>query len=195
MKILASIGSLLVLASLAGGCTSIPQPELDQANNGTALMMSLGKEISTYTTTQNAVMAARVDSAKDVLKTSAKFDGDAAFIAKVHQVVGNTDVDDLVKKLLELGATYATTKSAADAKIASLETTYKSLLTKLPDQADQITAARDTLSKMGEQLSKKDQMQLLVTFAKQIKSSYDDSKAALEKAQTAQAMNTDGAPK
>jgi hypothetical protein len=174
-------GATAVCAALcAGGCTSVPQAELDQANNGASLLMGMNSAIENFKSTQTAIAKVRLDGQQDVLTRIVQFKSATAFEDRAAAAAGATGAADLARKLTDLADSRLKDQKDLDAQIATISKTYAAILTALPDAAPAITSTRDQMVKLGEQMSAQEQLQLLAGFAKGLKSSYEADKKAVE---------------
>ena len=174
--------SIVALCSVlcAGGCTSVPQAELDQANNGASLLMGMNSAIGNFKNTQTSIAKLRLEGQQDMLIRIAEFKSATTFENRVATAAGTTVTKDLAKKLTDLADSRLKDQLDHDAQIASINKTYTDFLTKLPDPVPAITSVRDQMVKMGEQMSTKEQLQLLAGFAKGLRSTYEADKKAIE---------------
>ncbi|WP_295751525.1 hypothetical protein [Undibacterium sp.] len=155
----------------------MPQAELDQANNGASLLMGLNAAVDNFKSTQTAIAHVRLDAQRDIIIRIAEFKSASEFEDRVAKAAGIRGTADLAKKLTDLADSRLKDQQELDAQISAIRRTYSSTLTALP--AITITSIRDQMVGMGEQLSAKEQLQLLAGFAKELKSTYEADKKAV----------------
>lgn len=175
-------GQTVLSVLILGGCATTPQGALDQANNGAALTMSLQAEIVRFRSIETTVMKARVALIKEQQISLAQYDSLRAFDDRIATAAGNGGPKTLETQLSDLADSRQKDEAALNAKIADLTATYDKLLTALPDPSGNLTATQKALAKMGDQLSVKDQISIVASFAKGIKQSIEDNKKKIEDA-------------
>lgn len=163
------------------GCGT-PQAALDQANNGAALTMSLQSELQNFRAVQANVAKARIDSVRKQSIMLATYDADAAFDERALKVAGKDDALKLYTTLKELADSRGKDEQALNAKITEMDESFSKLLSPLPDATQKLTATQKALAVLGSELSAKERIVLVASFAKSIKQTIDDNKKKIDAA-------------
>jgi chromosome segregation ATPase len=180
------------IAALSGclaGCATT-QAALDQANNGTALMMSLQAEVQKFRSVQSDVARARVESIRRQQVVLATYESASGFDDRVLRLAGKTDEFSLYSTLKDLADSRIKDEQALKARLEELDESFSKLLTPLPDLTEKLAAAQKALAVLGDELSAKERIELAATFASAIKKTIDDNKKKINDAAT----DTPGAP-
>lgn len=180
------------IAALSGclvGCAT-PQAALDQANNGTTLMMSLQAEQEKFRSVQSDVARARIESIRQQQKVLATYESDSGFEDRVLRLAGKADEFSLYSTLKDLADSRIKDERALKAQLGELDESFSKLLTPLPDSTEKLAAAQKALAVLGEELSAKERIELAATFASAIKKTIDDNKKKIDGA----AKDTPSAP-
>lgn len=164
------------------GCSTTPTAALDQANNGAALTMSLQSELQSFQEVQVSIAKARIDSIRRQSIRLATYDADAAFDERILKAAGKEDVLKLYTTLKDLADSRAKDEQMLNSKIAEMDESFEKLLTPLPDVTKKIKATQKALAVLGEELSAKDRIELVATFAKSIKQTIDENKKKIDAA-------------
>jgi hypothetical protein len=175
--------SVAALLSLLTACASTPQPALDQANNGAALMMSLQAEVENFRTVQAAVMKERIAGIKRQQNTMATYEIDFAYDEKLLLLAGKKDVVDLYKALRDLSDSRIKDEQALGARLAEISASLDKLLTPLPEVSKEVSEAQKAMALLGEQLSVKERITIVADAAKALDKTIKDNKQKIDDAQ------------
>jgi hypothetical protein len=177
--------SFVAALSLVAGCASTPQPALDQANNGAALMMSLQAEVENFRTIQSAVMKERIAGIKRQQNTMATYEIDFAYDEKLLLLAGKRDVVELYKAVKDLSDSRIKDEQVLGTKLAEITASLDKLLTPLPEVSKEVNEAQKAMALLGEQLSVKERFAIVADFAKTLDKTIKDNKQKIEDAQAA----------
>ena len=175
---------MIALCVGLAGCGT-PQAALDQANNGAALTMSLQSELQNFRAVQANVAKARIDSVRRQSAMLATYEAEAAFDERVVKAAGKDDALKLYTTLKDLADSRAKDEQALNTKIAEMDESFGKLLTPLPDSTQKLTATQKALAALGSELSAKERIALVASFAKSIKQTIDDNKKKIDAAANA----------
>lgn len=194
LKFSALVGVVVTL-SLLGGCASTPQPALDQANNGAALMMSLQAEIAQFKTIQTAILKDRIEGIKRQQSTMATYEIDFNFDEKLLLLAEKKDVVDRYKAVKDLSDGRIKDDQALNTKLAEISAALDKLLIPLPDASKDLTEAQTALAVLGEELSVKERITIVMEFAKTLDKTIKDNKQKIEDARKLTPTAPSQAPK
>lgn len=168
-----------VLSGCLSGCGT-PQAALDQANNGAALTMSLQAELQKFRSVQLDVARARVESIRRQEVALATYELDSAFDERILRLAGKTEALSLYSTLKDLSDSRIKDEHALKTRISELDESFSKLLSPLPDSTEKLTATGKTLAILGEELSVKDRIEMVSTFAQTIKNTISDNQKKID---------------
>ena len=171
---------LLVLA----GCAT-PQPALDQANNGAALMASLQGELLKLRKTQANVARLRMESIRGQRALIATYEMDATFGERVQAAAGRTAEAQLASTLRSLADSKAQDERDMQANMTALDASMSKLLSPVPDQAPKFAAAQQTMAALGQELSFEQRLKLVADFASELNKTIEKNKEQIDAASAA----------
>lgn len=182
------------LSLVLGGCAGTPKEEMDQANQTAMLITSFTFEVQNFKNTQAKLASERVDSVKrlttqmEVYKSGDKFDDRTATLA------GQESRGKLVKELTALADARAQDSADLANALTDLDTKYATVVSPLPDIGPQLEASRKQLAVLGSDLSVKDRISLIASFAKEVKEAVDKNKDQFANASAASAAEARTGP-
>ena len=171
----------VVVFTWLGGCAT-PQAALDQANNAAALTMSLQAELQNLRAAQANVARLRLESVRRQNTLLATYEVDAAFGERVQRAVGKTAEAQLASTLRELADSKAKDEKELQAKLSELDDLMAKLLAPVPDQAAKLAATQNAMGALGEELKFEQRLQVVATFASDLKKAIDENKKKAEAA-------------
>jgi DNA repair exonuclease SbcCD ATPase subunit len=178
-------GLVLATLALALGACSTPQPLLDQANNGATLAMSLETELAAFRATQSDISQQRLDSMRRQLASLATYQVEADFDDRIRRLTGTAGSQQLYTDLRALADSLGTDERALARQLAEIDADLAKVLAPLPDMAQSLAATQKALSALGEELSPKDRVAAVSSFARTVKTAIDDNRQRIEAAKQA----------
>jgi len=173
--------ALSLLTGVLSGCQT-PQPALDQANNGAALTVSLAGEIRAFNRAQAEISQARLDSVRRLRVRLASYEAEGNFDERLLRAAEKTDELKLYTALKELSDSRAQDESQLQAKIASIDAAFATLLDPLPDATKDLTATQKALAVLGEELSTHERVATTAAFVKEIRKAVEENRKKIEDA-------------
>ena len=182
MHTLLKATTIFVFLGLAGCAT--PQPVLDQARNTAALTTSLATEHREFRRLQDAIAQMRIQNIKDQLSMLARYQSTAKFDSRVSKIAGQSDTEDLAKKLQELADSRIQDETELNDALKSIDETLAKVVTTIPNSSSKTSVLEKALLPLGDELSTSERLQNTVQFAQQFKEGVD---AASEKIKDSEA--------
>lgn len=175
--------ALLAGATALTGCAT-PQPALDHANNGAALMGSMQAELQNFRRVQSAIAQSRLDSVRQQRVLLATYDSAGGFDDRLLRASGQKDLVALYTTLRELSESRLQDEIKLQATISDIDRLLGEVIQPLPEQDKNIAAAQKSVAAMGEELSFKTRLAEAAAFAKEIQKSIDENKEKIEESST-----------
>lgn len=172
---------LLVLGTSLSAC-STSQVALDQANHGAALTASLHNELRGFQQTQVSIAASRIETLKEIERRLADYRRSSGFNDRIARLAQRNDAARLYESLSGLADSIATDEADYQVRLGEMDERFNSLLKPLPESATKLAAVQKALASLGAELSPSQRIQLITGFAKELKSEFEKSKEAAEKA-------------
>ena len=163
------------------GC-STPQPLLDQANNGATLAMSLQAEMANFRSTQANISQHRLDAIRRQLASMATYQVESDFDDRLKKLAGAASTMQLYTDLRGLADSRGADEKLLAKQLADIDADLAKVLAPLPDTAQALAATQKAMAVLGEELSPKDRIAAVSSFAKVIKASIDDNKKKIDAA-------------
>ncbi|MDP1899447.1 MAG: hypothetical protein Q8K96_03200 [Rubrivivax sp.] len=171
---------LLAALALALGACSTPQPLLDQANNGATLAMSLQTELAAFRVTQSDISQQRLDTIRRQLASLATYQVESDFDDRIRRLAGTAASQQLYNDLRTLADSRGTDERALAKQLADIDSDLAKVLAPLPDTAQGLAATQKALALLGEELSPKDRVAAISSFARTVKTAIDDNRQKIE---------------
>lgn len=178
MRSLLTATTVFIILCLAGCAT--PQPVLDQARNTAALTTSLAAEQREFLRVQRTVAQTRIQNIKDQLSRLARYQSTAKFDSRVSKIAGQSDTEDLAKKLQELSDSRIQDETELKATLKSIDETLAKVATTIPDSSSKTNSLQKALLPLGDELSASERLQNAVQFAQKVKEGVDAAKEKIK---------------
>jgi hypothetical protein len=192
MNMTPKTGLILAIAAILPtcGCSTTPQAALDQANNGTYLMLAMQGEIQKFRAEEATISRLRVDAllqARLDLERKANIRADDD---RLYAAAGKTAISANMPKIIALADARAKDDMALNATEEEINKSIAELLSPLPDMTKELENSKKSLAILGDDLSPAERLRIFANFAKDVKGSVDANMKKVEDAKQAA-----GAPK
>jgi hypothetical protein len=192
MNMTPKTGLILAITAilLTCGCSTTPQAALDQANNGTYLMLAMQGEIQKFRAEEATISRLRVDAllqARLDLERKANIRADDD---RLYAAAGKTAISANMPKIIALADARAKDDMALNATEEEINKSIGELLSPLPDMTKELENSKKSLAILGDDLSPAERLRIFANFAKDVKGSVDANMKKVEDAKQAA-----GAPK
>jgi hypothetical protein len=166
---------MLACVALLAACKT-PQPALDEANNGAALVASVDSELAEFRRVQSVIAQGRLDSIRTQRAMLARYEADAAFDDRLLKAAGKTAAAQLYSTLKDLSDSPSKDKSDTQGKLAELDLMLAKLVTPLPETGKSIKDTQQALATLGMQLSHEEQVKMSLKFINEVRKSIDENR-------------------
>jgi cob(I)alamin adenosyltransferase len=173
------------LCLLLAACSSTPQAALDQANNGTSLMLAMQGEIAKFKTEQAAIASLRIDTIRQAQTNLARGQMITADDDRIFAIAGKKNISDNLSVITGLVDARDKDERALNDKTLEINKSLGGLLTPLPVIDKELKEAQKSLAILGNELSSEERFKIFSAFAKDIKKSVDANKKKIEEAKNA----------
>lgn len=164
---------------ILAGCAT-PQPALDQANNGAALIGSLRAELQNFRRVQASIAQSRLESVRRQRARLAIYESGGGFDDRLLRAAGRDDLVRLYTSLRDLSESRAQDELRLKATISEIDQLLGELVKPLPEQTKSLTQAQESLAALGEELSLRRRLEEAAKFAKEIQGSIEQNKLKIE---------------
>lgn len=181
MNLFVATAASVLLTVSAAGC-STPQAALNQSNGGAALTAALNAELKAFRSVQANIAELRIERVKSQEALIARYDADSAYDDRARRLAGASEQQTLYQALKELADSRAKDETDLQKLLADLDFTFLKLITVPPDPGGKLKATEESLAVMGSELSPRERIEMVSSFASTIKKSVDENKAKIDAA-------------
>lgn len=176
---------LLPMVFVLSACSSTPQAALDQANNGTSLMLAMQGEVARFKAEQAAIASLRIDTIRQAQTNLARGQQITADDDRIYAAAGKKNISDNLTKVTALVDARAKDEKVLNDRIQEIHKNLSGLMTPLPSVDKEMKEAQKSLAILGNELSSQDRFKVFAAFAKDIKKSVDTNKKKIDEAKNA----------
>jgi hypothetical protein len=166
------------------GC-STPQPALDQANHGVALVSQMELELKEFRKSEEQSERFLLGSIVRQQKAAIALTQDLRTDDLAREAIGTTRANQIITKMTAFVQGLADNDRQAIAEQKAVDDAMAKLLAPLPSTAAAITETQAKFAVMGKELSWSDRQAELKALAKEVQKNVKDNKKKIEEAKAA----------